>query len=246
MQLKCRTKRIPPAQRAIMTDILSQAITGELVAMSNFASLVETTPDFEQKMDAAQQAYTHHNCVEGLTNLAAGYDLRPQANMSGQYWKDFRSSFLQYARKADYFACLLIQGIMQESFAVSIYDDIAAELDNGIGDFFSLLADEKREHINGTLEYLKPFWDVGPDTSTAKLEQIHWDCMTPLARLSAAKDLSGPCGLCGEVCVKESLSQINLSMDSLRGNAMKVYVVTLERLGVPTNRSLPWIAGLPV
>jgi fatty aldehyde decarbonylase len=246
MQTRMKTFRVLSSERAVVRDLLSQAITAELIGMSNFATLADITDDTDEKMAAVQQAETRRVHAEGMINLAAQFDLRPQGNTKGVYWRDFRNAFLKYARKGDYSACGIIQQVLFESVAVSFYDDVGVELDNAIGEFFCVLAEQERDTLNDTIHRLKPECNKNPEAFSRKLEQIHSDCMTVLARWAARTDLSGHCGICAGNCMKDALHELNLNMTSLRGNALKVYVVTLERIGIPVHRSLPWIAGLPM
>jgi len=245
MQTTTKSFKILPAKRAIVTDILSQAITGELIAMSNFTTLSEVTADLRQKMDAVEHAYGERNHAEGFINVAATYDLRPLSNIDGQYWKAIRNCFLKYARRNDYIACLIMQEIMLECFAVSMYDDIGTQLGNSMGDFFCSIAEEEREHIDHAIEVLLAEVKKSPAEFAKKTEQIHWDFMTILSRWTAKADLGGHCGVCAGNCMKDSLHEINLTITGLRGNALNLYVTTLAKLGISTQKSLPWIINLP-
>ena len=40
----------------VISDVFSQAITGELIGMSNFASLADTIDDPHEKMEAVEHA----------------------------------------------------------------------------------------------------------------------------------------------------------------------------------------------
>jgi len=246
MQTRMKTFRVLPSQRTVVRDLLSQAITAEWIGMSNFVTLADITDETQQKVQAVLQADARREHADGMINLATQFDLRPTGNTQGRYWRDFRLSFLKYARKGDYIACLIIQQIMFGSVVVSFYDDVGIELDNAIGEFFCMLAEEQRDALNRAIDLLKPECRKSPDSFGRKLEEIHWDCMTALARWSARVDGAGHCGLCAGNCMKDSLHELNLSMTSLRENALKVYGITLERIGLPTHRTLPWIAGLPL
>jgi len=107
----------------IITDVFSQAITGEIVGMSNFAALAETVDDVHEKMEAVEHANSERMHAEGFLGLAAKYGLKTITNIEGVYWKNVRDRFLEYARKKDFIACLIIQEVMLESFAVSMYRD---------------------------------------------------------------------------------------------------------------------------
>ena len=54
----------------VITDLLSQAITGELIGMSNFASLAGAIDDVEEMMEAVEHANCERNHAEGFMALA--------------------------------------------------------------------------------------------------------------------------------------------------------------------------------
>ena len=108
----------------VITDIFSQAITGELIGMSNFASLAETIDDPYEKMEAVEHANSERNHAEGFMKYAKKNGFKININLHSTYWGGMRQQFLAYARKHDFIACLIIQEVMLESFAVSMYTDV--------------------------------------------------------------------------------------------------------------------------
>ena len=54
----------------VISDIFSQAITGELIGMSNFASLAETIDDPHEKMEAVEHANSERMHAEGFLAYA--------------------------------------------------------------------------------------------------------------------------------------------------------------------------------
>ena len=140
----------------VVTDILSQAITGELVGMSNFATLTGTTDDVHEKMECAEHANCERGHAEGFLHLAKKYNLPVDINMNGYYWKNVRESFLRWANKPDFIGCIIMQEVMLECFAVSMYKDVGTALwDNEIGQLFLSISKEEEEHIEHSIDLLK-------------------------------------------------------------------------------------------
>src|SRR3954471_5775962 len=100
----------------VISDVFSQAITGELIGMSNFASLAETIADPEEKMEAVEHANSERMHAEAFIAYAKKAKLRININMQGAYWGGVRKQFLAYAHRRDFIACLIIQEVMLESF----------------------------------------------------------------------------------------------------------------------------------
>ncbi len=229
----------------VVTDILSQSITGELIGMSNFATLAGVIDDFHEKMEAVEHANCERQHAEGYLKLCEKYGLEPVINLNGYYWKSVRECFLKYAQKKDFIGCLIIQEVMLECFAVSMYHDVGTALKNEIGEFFLTISKEEEEHIEHSIDILKEEMAKDPQQFTKKVEEIHKDCMFILAEWTASTDLKGHCGVCKGECMKNSLPNINLTIASLRGNAMNLYMRTLDKIGLPGQKTLEWVINLP-
>jgi rubrerythrin len=245
MRKSSLTHPLAVEQRAVITDILSQAITGELIGMSNFATLAGAIDDVHEKMEAVEHANCERGHAEGFMHLAQVYGLEPVVNLNGYYWHTIRQCFLKYAAQQDFIACLIIQEVMLECFAVSMYHDVGQALDNEIGDLFTAISAEEQEHIEHSIELLQAELNKDMLGFFKKVEAIHWDCMSVLAEWTAQTDLKGHCGVCKSSCMKESLPAANLDMGRMRGNALKLYVKTLDRIGLPGQKTLQWIINLP-
>jgi fatty aldehyde decarbonylase len=245
MYLTKPPQTIMPEQRAVITDILSQAITGELIGMSNFASLAGAIDDTHEKMEAVEHANCERMHAEGFMNIARQYGLEPLLNTEGYYWKSVRECFLKYASQKDFYACIIIQEVMLECFAVSMYHDVGNCLDNEIGELFRNISAEETEHIEHSIELLQTEMNKDPLAFFKKVEAIHWDCMGILAEWTAKTDLKGHCGVCKGSCMKDSLHLVDLDVTKMRGNALNLYIKTLDRIGLPGQKTLQWIINLP-
>ncbi|HXB95363.1 MAG TPA: long-chain fatty aldehyde decarbonylase [Puia sp.] len=241
-----RASAILPTQHSVITDILSQAITGELIGMSNFASLTEAIDDVHEKMEAVEHANCERGHAEGFIRIAQQFGITPRINTDGYYWKAVRDCFLSYCRRKDFIGCLVIQEVMLECFAVSMYNDVGHALPGEIGRLFLAISEEEREHIEHSIDLLRSEMDKDPQAFIEKIKSIHFDCMTILAEWTAATDVRGHCGVCKGKCMKESLHEVLLDVATLRGNAMNLYMRTLDRIGLPAQKTLQWVVSLPV
>jgi fatty aldehyde decarbonylase len=230
----------------VITDIISQAITGELIGMANFASLAGAVDDIHERMESVEHANCERNHAEAFMAIAKKFGLQPKVNPDGHYWKTVRECFLKYADKKDFIGCLVIQEVMLECFAVSMYRDIGKALNNEIGQLFRNISKEEEEHIEHSIELLKAEFQKDQKGFTAKMETLNKDCMTILAEWTAKTDLQGHCGVCKGNCMKDSLPDISLDVTTMRGNAMNLYLRTLERIGLPGDKTLRWVINLPM
>jgi fatty aldehyde decarbonylase len=229
----------------VISDVFSQAITGELIGMSNFASLAETINDPHEKMEAVEHANSERLHAEGFIAYAQKEALKININMDSEYWGNVRRQFLYYAGKKDFIACLIIQEVMLESFAVSMYTDVGYALGGEAGKLFLAIADEEREHLEHSSDLLRAEFKNDSAAFLSKFEEVHFNCMTILAEFTATTDLRGHCGVCNGDCMKGSLHHIGLDIVNLRGNALALYAQALDNIGIPGEKSMVWIARLP-
>jgi rubrerythrin len=229
----------------VICDIFSQAITGELIGMSNFASLAETIDDWHEKMEAVEHADSERKHANSFLAYARKHELNVKVNLDSPYWGSVRETFLKYAKERDFIACLIIQEVMLESFAISMYTDVGNALEGAAGRLFLAIADEEREHLEHSSELLLAEYAKAPDQFVDKFEAIHFACMSILAEFTATTDLRGHCGVCNGECMKGSLHHVNLDVSEMRGRALGLYAEALDHIGIPGEKSVVWIAKLP-
>ncbi len=229
-----------------VADIFSQAVTGELIGMANFASLTDIIQDTEEMIEAVEHAYSERGHAIGFLAMARKYELKVNINLQGTYWKGIRESFLRWAGKKDYAACILIQEIMLESFAVSMYQEVGQAMNGEIGELFLQISQEEESHLHHSIEFLRVALEQDPKGFEQKVYEVHQDCMTILSELAGKSDARGHCGVCYGDCVKHSLHHVGLDIVSLRGHALNLYMKSLDKIGIPGEKSLQWIASLPV
>jgi fatty aldehyde decarbonylase len=230
---------------AVFADILSQAVTGELVGMANYAAMVRICPDPEGQRDALAHAASemrHHECFR---RAAREMGVVPIENPQAPYWGRVRKAFLRHADAGDRTACLVIQEVMLESFAVSMYLAVSEVAPDPLARVFRAIGSEEERHVDHAIDELRPLREADPDAFEDKVGAIHAEVMTTLADMVAETGSVGHCGLCKGNCVKRSLGRIGLDRPALRGRALKHYLETLDRIGVRGDRSLAWVAQLP-
>lgn len=230
----------------VYADILSQAVTGELIGMANYAAMAELCRTVEDIEDAVQHAHSERAHAVAFRRAAEGIGVQVIEDLQAPYWRRVREAFLRHVRAGDLSACLIIQELMLESFAVSMYEAVAEVTDGKLSQAFRVIAKEEEGHLQHALDELAPEFERDPAGFTAKVHGLHEEVMTILAEMVAALDPAGHCGLCHGACVKGSLGQIGLSASTLRGKALNYYLRVLDRLGIPGEQSLAWVANLPL
>jgi hypothetical protein len=233
--------------RNACADVLSQAINGEIVGMSNFAKLTGTIDDVHERMECIEHANCERNHAEGFIVAAQKNNLPVVITLGGAYWTRVRETFTKWADKKDFIACIIMQEVILECFAVSMYKDVGAALEaTDIGELFTSISKEEEEHIEHSIDILRAELENDYEGFIAKVEAVHYDCMTIMAEWSVLRPCDDHCLVCAGRCMKDNLPSIGLDIRSLRGNAMNLYMKTLDRIGIPGIKSLEWVTNLPI
>ena len=82
---------------AVFADILSQAVTGELVGMQNFASMVELYDDVEEKIEAVEHTENEKCHAVTFESLAEELGVSIIVNLEAPYWKQMREALVEVA-----------------------------------------------------------------------------------------------------------------------------------------------------
>ena len=233
-------------QRAVYVDILSQAITGELIVMANYAAMVRLYRDEGRQRDALVHAATEMAHADRFKRAARELGVTPIVNLDAPYWLRIRTSFLRQVDASDSIGCILTQEVMLESFAFAMYHAVADVAHEPLASVFRAIGDDEAGHVDHAIVEFQDALSVDRDGFERQVEVIHDEVMTTLAEMLGAKDSVGHCGLCHGDCVKGSLYKVGLDRAALRGLALNRYLRTLDRIGVRGERSLAWVARLPV
>jgi hypothetical protein len=135
---------------------------------------------------------------------------------------------------------------MLESLAVASYARVGKVAPGSMGRTFTAIAAEEGEHVDHAMEILRAERARDRQRFDEKMHRLHLDVMTTLARMLAKECRDGHCEVCHGDCVKPALFDISLSAAELRGASLQQYLKTLDRLGLPGEVTLQWVAQLPV
>jgi hypothetical protein len=167
-------------------------------------------------------------------------------NVNAKHWKRLREAFMRCIEARDFIACLIVQEIMLESFAVASYARVGKVGPGSLGKTFAAIAAEEEGHIDHAMEILKAERALDPQRFDDKVYRLHLDVMTTLAEMLTKECRNGHCEVCHGSCVKPSLPAVSLSAAELRGVSLQQYLKTLDKLGLPGEVTLTWLSQLPV
>src|SRR5580698_7317463 len=139
----------------IWQDVLAQAMTGELVAAMNYASLSEICDDPAEVADALEHAESERGHAARFAAEGRKIGVDVPNNVDTKHWKRLRAAFLRCITERDFIGCLIVQEIMLESFAVASYARVGKVASGSLGTTFASIAAEEEEHIGHALEILR-------------------------------------------------------------------------------------------
>lgn len=230
----------------IWQDVLAQAMTGELVAVLNYTALAGICDDPEEVADALEHADGERGHAAAFAAEGLKLGIAVPNNVEAKYWKRLRSSFMRCIEAHDFIACLIVQEVMLESFAVASYERVGKVAPGSMGTTFTAIAAEEEGHIEHSMSILRAERERDVAAFDQKMHRLHLDVMTTLAEMLARDDKDGHCELCHGTCVKPMLPSVGLTVGELRGAALRQYLTTLDALGLPGEMTLEWVAQLPV
>jgi fatty aldehyde decarbonylase len=230
----------------IWRDVLAQAITGELLAAMNYASLSEICDDPAEAADALEHAEIERGHAARFAAEGRKIGVDVSNNVKAKHWKRLREAFLRCIAERNFIGCLIVQEVMLESFAVASYTRVGKVAPGSLSKTFAAIATEEEEHVDHAMAILRAERALNAQHFDDKVYGLHLEVMTTLARMLAKECKDGHCEVCHGSCVKPSLFEVSLSAAELRGASLQQYLKTLDMLGIPGEVTLRWVAQLPV
>src|SRR5882672_1808572 len=105
----------PALNGPIWQDILAQAMTGELLAAMNYASLSAICDDPAEVADALEHAQCERGHAAAFAAEGRKTGVEVCNNVDAKHWKRLRDAFQRCITERDFIGCLIVQEIMLES-----------------------------------------------------------------------------------------------------------------------------------
>jgi fatty aldehyde decarbonylase len=246
--LNCSTVECssPSPTAPIWQDVLAQAMTGELIAAMNYTSLSEVCDDPNEVAEALEHSQIERGHAARFAAEGRKIGVDVTNNVEAKHWKQLREAFLRCIAARDFVACLIVQEIMLESFAVASYARVGKVAPGSLGKTFAAIAAEEEEHVDHAMAILRAERALDAQRFDEKVYRLHLEVMTTLAKMLAKECKDGHCEVCHANCVKPLLFDVSLSAAELRGASLQQYLKALDMLGIPGEITLGWVAQLPV
>src|SRR6266704_4444499 len=168
---------------SIWQDVLAHAITGELLAAMNYASLSEICDDPAEIADALEHAQNERGHAAAFAAEGRKIGVEGANNVDAKHWKRLRGAFLRCITERDFIGCLIVQEIMLESFAVASYSRVGKVAPGSLGQTFARIAAEEENHVDHAMSILRAERARDAQRFDDKVYRLHLDVMTTLAQM---------------------------------------------------------------
>jgi fatty aldehyde decarbonylase len=236
------------ASRArIQRIIASQAITGESVGIDHYARMIPLARSQADRLSFLEDAWRERQHLLAVQDIAAKAGWSIEDGRDDPYWSRVRAAFEECAARGDLLGCRVVQDVVLECFAVSLYRLLAPHVDPPLSARFELIADDEATHLAQGLEHLGRAVREEPERAEASVEFANERVARVLAEWLGPSSCAPVCGICGKVgggCLKPDLDAIEVDRSRMRGDFANRYGQALRTAAFPPARMARWLARL--
>ncbi|MBI1889571.1 MAG: long-chain fatty aldehyde decarbonylase [Burkholderiales bacterium] len=227
----------------LMAYIVSNTISGEIMAVENYSEMVPIMPNTDAKIETVKQATEESKHIKMLASLGKRLNYPVKTEIVEPQWRNIRNIFSQAVRKKDLASCLIIQDLMTETMAIVLYRVLCRDTDPETTQVAGLILEDELEHLEIGINRIKAMIAEDSDGVHDSLIWAHHKVMPELFSM-----ISTSChALCGELqvdCGGIGLDSIRTDIEALRVEALDTYMETLEKVGFDDKVTMPLIAGM--
>jgi fatty aldehyde decarbonylase len=231
----------------LLSYVVSNAVAGEIMAVENYSDMVSLFDDVDAKLEAVDQAREEGRHIRLLASLGKRLNFDVKQRIIEPEWKAIRSTFTDAVRNRDLAACLIIQDLMTESMAITLYEALSGqhevETEEVTAKVTSAILKDELEHLQIGVTRLRELRAASPGAVDRALVWAHPRVMPQLFSL-----VSTSCEtLCDELsleCSELDPEVIDADLDLIRARAATVYMNALDLVGFPSEVSGPLLAQL--
>jgi rubrerythrin len=236
------------ALRSAHRLILGQAITGELVAIENYARMIPLASSTDDKLallDEAVHERAHIRILHGLGKVLGLGAI--DGAVFDPYWTRVRTAMDEIVARSDLDAARFVQDFVLESYAVTLYRAVAPHVESVFRRKLEAIADDEQAHlVSGIAAFAKL---LASDRARAfgildfghrRVARVLAEWIAP----SECRPLCGVCGALGDRCGKPLLQEIQLDTNRLAADFADVYGGALREAGLSPAEALRYVAEL--
>ncbi len=221
-----------PTYVNMMSYLLSNAVAGELTAVQHYTALIGLTETESERRELMAQAREEGRHIRMLRTIGRERGFTVLDNCIEPEWVAIRDSFSEAVYRRDRFACLLIQEVMVETVAITLYELLssATQVDSTTREVMAEILAEENEHLDGGVEKLRALRLADPAAAERALVWAHDQIMPELYGI-ASTDCEKLCDDLNVCCDALNLDAVGAELIDLRADASAKYLDTLYRVG---------------
>jgi fatty aldehyde decarbonylase len=229
----------------LLSYIVSNTISGEIMAVENYSEMVPLMPDYKSAMEANQQAWEECRHIKQLSKLAERLGFTVEERIVEPQWQKIREHFSRAVKKKNLTACLIIQDIMTETMAILLYRTLSKESDTDpvTAQLTGRILQDELEHLEIGVQRLRKLRAEDPQEVDDALVWAHHRVMPELFSM-----ISTSCHVLCDVlkieCGSLDIGELGLDLDALRVNGLQQYIEILDRVGFDPATTNPLIASM--
>ena len=247
MNLSTSTPR-DAALRSAHRLILGQAITGELVAIENYARMIPLATNAHEKLALLDEAVHERAHIRMLQGLAKVLGLGPiDAAVLDPYWTRVRAAMDEIVARSDLDAARFVQDFILECYAVTLYRAVAPHVESVFRQRLEAIADDEQAHLVSGIATFARLLANDRARALGILDFGHRRVARVLAEWIAPSECRPLCGVCGSIgdrCGKPLLQEIQLDTNRLAADFADVYGGALREAGLSPAEALRYVAEL--
>ena len=229
----------------LLSYIVSNAISGEIMAVENYSEMVQLMPDCASRIETNKQAAEECKHILQLSKLARSLGFTVEQRIVEPQWNTIRGHFSTAARKNNLAACLITQDLMTETMAIMLYRTLSADSDTDrqTGNVARNILQDEMEHLDIGIRRIRGMMETSPEDVHDALVWAHHRVMPELFSMISTSCHS-LCDVLKLDCGSLTLDKISTDIDSIRVKALQQYIDTLDRVGFEPSVTNPLIAGM--
>ena len=151
-----------PRYARVHRIIVSQAVTGESVGIEHYAKMIALCPGLPERLALLEDAWRERHHLVAVQDAAREMGLTIEDGRDDPYWSRIRTAFDECAARGDLIACRMVQDVVLECFAVTLYRCLVGRVDSALTGRFERIAADEEQHLRHGLEEARRAFESDP------------------------------------------------------------------------------------
>jgi hypothetical protein len=236
-----------PRYAALHRTILSQAVTGEAVGIEHYARMIPLARSLDERLELLEDACHERHHLLAMREVAAELGLDVEIALDDAYWGRVRGAFGERADAGDIDACYVIQDVVLETYAVTLYRAVLQGVAPILAKRIEVVLADEQEHLGHGVRALREAHAANPEGARVRVEFANERVARVLSEWIRPEECEPLCGVCGGTggrCAKPDLELIEVYMPKVQAGFVAHYGRVLREAGFSPATVTRWLARL--